>query len=274
VKVIVTEVNSAPVLPAQADQTVSELTQMIVTNTATDSDLPANVLTYFLLNPPAGASIGTNTGVITWTPTEAQGPSTNLFTTVVSDDGTPALSATNSFTVVVTEVNSAPALPSQPDRTISSQAMLVVMNSGTDADLPANILSYLLISPPSGATIDTNGIITWAPGESQAPSTNLFTTVVTDDGLPALSATNSFTVIVTAPPVPPVILAISVTNDVALITWTSVMGAKYTVQYKNTPLDTEWISEPHDVIATDATASAAVAGDGVMQRYFRVVLQP
>ena len=60
--------------------------------------------------------IDTN-GVITWTPTEGQGPGTNTITTVVTDNGVPPLSATNSFEVMVTEVNSAPVLggADQPD---------------------------------------------------------------------------------------------------------------------------------------------------------------
>ena len=57
--------------------------------------------------------IDTN-GVITWTPTEAQGPGTNTITTVVTDNGVPPLSVTNSFVVIVTEVNSAPVLRPRP----------------------------------------------------------------------------------------------------------------------------------------------------------------
>ncbi len=75
---------------------------------ATDNDQPANALSYRLEGAPAGATIDTE-GVLTWTPTEAEGPSTNLITVVVTDDGSPALSATNTFTVIVSEVNTAPA---------------------------------------------------------------------------------------------------------------------------------------------------------------------
>ena len=58
-------------------------------------------------------------------------------------------------------------------------------------------------SGPPNAIIDTNGLITWQPQPGQVPSTNLFTTVVTDynpDAINAqqLSATNQFTVVVTA----------------------------------------------------------------------------
>jgi len=40
------------------------------------------------------------------------------------------------------------------------------------------------VNPPGGARIDTNGIITWQPTSAQAMSTNLFMTVVTDNGIP------------------------------------------------------------------------------------------
>ena len=39
--------------------------------------------------------------MITWIPNETQSPSTNLLITRVTDDGTPPLSATNSFLVYV-----------------------------------------------------------------------------------------------------------------------------------------------------------------------------
>ena len=193
--VTVTEVNQAPVLPAQINRTIAELTALTVTNTATDADLPANTLTYSLVAAPAGAAISAS-GIITWTPTEGQGPSTNAFITLVTDNGNPALSASNSFVVVVTEVNSAPVLPVQTNRTIVNQVTLVVTNTATDSDLPANNLSYFLFTAPSGASIDTNGIISWTPAGGQTPSTNLITTIATDDGTPPLSATNSFTVTV------------------------------------------------------------------------------
>src|SRR4029078_10314082 len=112
-----------------------ELSTLTVTNAGSDSDLPGNNLTYTLLAAPTNAIISTN-GVISWIPTEAQGPSTNTFTTVVTDDGVPPLSATNSFQVVVTEINSAPVLPVQTNYTIAEFTTLTVTNTATDSDLP------------------------------------------------------------------------------------------------------------------------------------------
>jgi hypothetical protein len=184
------------VLPSQTNRTLAELTPLVVTNTGTDSDIPANTLYYSLANAPTGAAIDVN-GVITWTPTEAQGPSTNTFTTVVSDSGFPPLSATNSFSVVVTEVNSAPVLSTQNNRTIAELTTLNVPNAASDSDIPANSLSYVLLAAPAGAVINSGGTISWTPTEAQGPSTNTFTTIVTDNGIPPLSATNSFVVTVT-----------------------------------------------------------------------------
>src|SRR4029077_15232554 len=101
------EVNTAPFLPPSTNYTINELTTLTVTNIATDSDIPANLFTYSLVAAPPHAAIDTN-GVVTFSPDEAQGPGVYVLTTVVTDNGTPSLSATNTITVTVNEVNSAP----------------------------------------------------------------------------------------------------------------------------------------------------------------------
>jgi hypothetical protein len=99
--------NSAPVLPVQGTRTLNPLNPLIVTNTATDADVPAQALTYTLTSTVAGTNvptINTNTGVISWTPTLAQSGTSNTIRTIVTDNGTPNLSATNVFAVVVNPV--------------------------------------------------------------------------------------------------------------------------------------------------------------------------
>jgi len=85
-------------LPAQSDIVVGPQTTLSFTNTATDSN-PYAVPTYSLLAAPAGATIDAN-GIITWT-TPAGNPTTNTFTTVATDNGSPAATATNTFIVIV-----------------------------------------------------------------------------------------------------------------------------------------------------------------------------
>lgn len=192
----------APVLPDQPAYMVDELIPLLVINTAADPDNSGASLTYQLIDPPAGATIDAS-GIIRWTPTEEQAPGTALITTVVTKAGDAMLSATNSFSVVVNEVNSAPVLPVQADLSLSALSQLVVMNQATDPDIPANILTYQLVNPPAGATIDANGVIRWTPTRAQGPGTNTLVTVVTDNGVPNLSATNSFTIRISAPTLAP-----------------------------------------------------------------------
>ncbi len=221
--VVVTEVNSTPALGVMADQRLVELATLSVTNAASDSDLPAQTLTYSLVIAPAGAMIDAD-GVITWSPTEAQGPATNLFSTVVTDNGNPPLSVTNTFTVVVTEVNSAPVLVAIPDQQVAELTTLTVTNAANDSDLPAGTLTYALVNAPAGAVIDANGVISWTPTEAQGPATNLFSTVATDSGNPPLSVTNTFTVVVTQVNSAPVLVAIP-DQQVAELTTLTVTNA-------------------------------------------------
>ena len=77
------------------------------------------------------------------------------------DDGIPSLSATNTFQVIVTEVNVAPVFVGTPtNRSIAELNTLTVTNAATDNDQPANTLSYSLQNAPSGAVLPTNGGIT------------------------------------------------------------------------------------------------------------------
>ena len=133
-------------------------------------------------------------------------------TTLVVDDGDPALGAVNSFTVIVREVNTAPVLPPQGNRVLIATQPLAVTNTASDLDIPVNPVSYVLAQAPAGAMIDAQGVITWTPATWQVPSTNLFVTIVTDTNATAinanqLSATNAFTVFVNAthngPTLPP-----------------------------------------------------------------------
>jgi hypothetical protein len=85
-------------LPIQTNIVVAVSNAVTVTNTATDSN-PNAILTYNLVNPPAGASIGAN-GIITWTNAMPAGLAA-LFTTVVNDNELPPALATNQFAVFV-----------------------------------------------------------------------------------------------------------------------------------------------------------------------------
>jgi hypothetical protein len=72
------------------------------TASATDSDAPAQTLSYTLdAGAPAGASINSGSGGFTWTPTSGQAGTHNL-TVRATDDGPGNLSDAEPFTVIVT----------------------------------------------------------------------------------------------------------------------------------------------------------------------------
>src|SRR5262249_17957742 len=145
-----------------------------------------------------GASINPSSGAFTWTPSQSQVPSTNTITVRVTDNGSPPLSATQSFIAVVGSLNSAPVLATIPNQTVNEGTVLSVMISATDPDGSADALTFSLLNPPAGAAINpVTGVFTWAPTEAQGPSTNVIMVRVTDNGAPPLSDTKSFTVVTT-----------------------------------------------------------------------------
>src|SRR6185503_9216898 len=136
-----TPVNQPPVFNPIGPRTVDEGSALTLTATATDSDVPVQVLTFSLVSPPAGATI-TPSGAFSWTPNETQGPSSTIITVKVTDNGSPNLSATNNFTVTVNEVNSLPVLSAITNRTVVEGQVLTFTNTASDPDLPANRLTF------------------------------------------------------------------------------------------------------------------------------------
>ena len=213
--VTVEEPNTAPVLDPIGNQTVDETELLAFTATATDANLPPQVLTFTLDDGaagavPTGATI-TTSGDFTWTPTEAQdGPHT--FDIVVTDDGTGTLEDRETITVTVADINTAPALDPVGNQTVDELAPLAFTATATDTDLPADTLTFTLDdgaagAVPTGATITTSGDFTWTPTEAQdGPHT--FDIVVTDDGTGTLEDRETITVTVadinTAPALDPV----------------------------------------------------------------------
>jgi hypothetical protein len=102
--------NTAPTLSPIPDTNIIAGVTLIITNVAADADLPSQTLTFSLLSAPGNATLGATSGVFSWRPLISQAGTTNLITVQVADNGTPILSATQSFNVIV----SAPARPQMP----------------------------------------------------------------------------------------------------------------------------------------------------------------
>jgi hypothetical protein len=92
--------NTAPVLSPAVNRTVNAGATLVFTNTVADADIPADTLTFTLLAGPDGASL-TPAGVFSWMAPQSSALLTNAVVLRVADDGTPPLSATNSFSIIV-----------------------------------------------------------------------------------------------------------------------------------------------------------------------------
>jgi hypothetical protein len=99
--------NTAPVLTAIPGRVLTAGATLSFTASATDTDQPRQTLTFSLVNPPLGAVVNPTSGLFTWRPAIAQSPGTNFITLCVSDNGSPPLSATQTFCVTVNR----PAFP-------------------------------------------------------------------------------------------------------------------------------------------------------------------
>jgi hypothetical protein len=196
--VTVNEVNNPPAMSPVSPQTVEELSLFTLKVTATDPDAPPSGIVYGFDTAPAGAQINVNTGVITWTPTEAQGPTNAVFIVRATETAPPNPSSAITFSVTVTEKNQAPALAAIPDHVVLEGQTLRVQASATDADLPRQTLTYTLLpGAPSGASIDpATGLLTWTVDVDQGANTNTLSLQVNDNGPGALAATRTFAVVV------------------------------------------------------------------------------
>ncbi len=93
--------NLPPVLDPIADRILYRGETLAFTVTASDPNLPPQILAFSLDNPPPGMTIDPASGLLQWTPPFAQPPGTNGVTVRVTDNGTPILSAARSFKIIV-----------------------------------------------------------------------------------------------------------------------------------------------------------------------------
>ncbi|KYK21779.1 hypothetical protein AYK24_03215 [Thermoplasmatales archaeon SG8-52-4] len=189
VTITINPVNDPPVIYPISDKSTEEETLLTFIASASDVDIPPQILTFALDGEPTGATITSN-GQFTWTPAENQGPGAYTFNVVVSD-GIETDSTSVNITVV--EVNIPPTLNSIGDKEVDEQTQLTFTATATDPDIPTQTLTFSLDGEPTGATITTTGTFTWTPTENQGPDTYTLDIIVTD-GITTDSETITITV--------------------------------------------------------------------------------
>ena len=153
-------VNQSPLAAPIANQTIVAGRILLVTNLATDADVPAQILSYSSPNAPAGSSLNTSSGLFTWRPAITQSASTQTVALVASDNGVPSMSVTQSFTVTVNR----PAIPQlyNPSLSNGNFALWIAGDTGPDYlfQTSSNLLLWSTVSTSTPATTPFGWTIT------------------------------------------------------------------------------------------------------------------
>lgn len=198
VNVTVRVVDHPPVITQLSQQFIDEGSTLSVTLHATDPNSPPAQITYSLegIGLPSGLNIDPNTGVLTFTPTEEQGPNTYGVIVRATKNSGAHLSSAITFGITVNEVDQAPKLNSIADVEAEEGSLVSFKVTATDADLPPQNLRYALgDDAPAGATIDlVSGQFTWQIPADGASLTNKATVFVIDDSADALNDSKTITI--------------------------------------------------------------------------------
>ncbi len=161
VTVTVNEVNVAPVAN-DGDLETDEDTPLLIELDYTDIDLPANTVTFSIVDEPEDGTLSgfdPETGEVTYTPDENYNGD-DSFTFQVNDGTVDSNIATVNITV--DQVNDAPELAAISDQAVVAGNLLNFTANSTDVDGGAPM--YSLDGNPLGSSIDSStGLFSWTP---------------------------------------------------------------------------------------------------------------
>ncbi len=196
--------NRNPVITSLPTANVAENTTAVLTVTATDADLPPQVLTYSIVG---GADQGkfaiTSGGALSFSsapnfemPTDANGDNVYVVNVQASDGA--GGTAMQSISVTVTAVNDNNPVFTSPDIVSAPENSTSVLTvTATDADLPTQILTYSIVGGADQAKfgITSGGILTFnsapnfeLPTDSNSDNTYVVIVQVSDGGRTSLQA--------------------------------------------------------------------------------------
>ena len=203
ITVSVTDTNEAPVLGTITPPAFTEYMETSFDIPATDEDA-GQTLSYNLAGQAHGATIS-STGTFTWTPGEADGGETRTFNVRVTDDASPLMLTTGSFTITVTErPNQAPTGATITGATmLTAPAEVTLVATAMDADTGTMLTYAWAITTDEGGTITLTGAsATYTPptiAEGATARDIVITLTVSDDDATPLTATATHTITVNPP---------------------------------------------------------------------------
>jgi hypothetical protein len=169
-----------------------------------------------------------------------------------------------------------------PIHTGSASNTLIVAKAVLTATADNKVRTYSVANPPF--TISYAGLASGHDTESldSPPTANAAATIVSPPGAYAITLTGgvdnnyAFSLVngtLTITPPPLLIKSVTVTNGVAVITWSAIVGQRYRVQYKNELTQTDWFDLSPDVLANEPIAVVTDLGY-LLRRFYRVWVAP
>ncbi len=150
-------ITSAPVTAASEDSLYSYDVDAADPN-------PGDAITFSLNTAPAGMTINSSTGVILWTPTNTDVGNHSI---VVRAEDAGGLFDTQSFDILVANVNDAPSIISTPVASATEDAFYSYDVNASDPDV-GDTLTFWLDTSPVGMSINSSsGLIEWTPTNGQ-----------------------------------------------------------------------------------------------------------
>jgi hypothetical protein len=230
------------------------------------NDVGNGNLTAILVSAPTAGSLTlTNNGGFSYTPTNGF-IGTDSFTYQCTDGQT-----TSGVTMATINVNNS-AFANNDTYSMDTNTTLNVAQPGILAnDLGGNgpLTAVLATGPADGnLTLADNGGFSYTPGNDFS-GTDTFTYQCTDGQ--TTSGVATVTIVVT-PPTQPLITSINLTNNMVMLTWSSLAGARYREQYIDSLNGTNWNSVSPDITATGQTITQTNILGSAPQRFCRVLV--
>lgn len=169
--------------------------------------------------------------------------------------------------------NLPPVLAAVANRVMHAGATLVISNYVSEAGTSPGALTFSLApGAPAGATVDAvTGVLTWLTSDADIGSTNEFTVLVSDASNPELTASQSFLVTVVTRPV---IAAISVSGGVVSVSWDTVPGQSYRLEYSTNLTAPDWNAVLPDLVAGGNSLTHTNLIGTNHSQFYRVLVLP
>ncbi|MGK4303429.1 putative Ig domain-containing protein [Shewanella xiamenensis] len=185
--IVVANVNDAPTISSTALTSATQDAAYSYTLVATDSDV-GDSLTLSAVTLPSWLSFNAATGVLSGTPTNANVGSHAVVLRATDVDG---LTADQSFTIAVTNVNDAPVASNQ-SVTLEEDSSVMITLAGEDAD--NDPLTYEISAQPASGTLEQHGSVWLYTPEKDFNGTDSIGFIAKDAELSSEPATVTVTV--------------------------------------------------------------------------------